>query len=211
MLPCASADALRASPHALNAPPQASNPSTQPLSAPSQPLSPSSRRHSASDRASALSRRRLLLSAPLVPLLGLALPSLGGRGLGSPAPALAENVRLEDVESRDLQEALEAAISGDLESAEVLFGRLIEQSRDSASMWSNRGSVRLSLGKYEDAVGDFSRAIELAPFAAVPYLNRAIAYEVCPQSPHRPLPSPTSTAPSHTRYARKPPTVRGRP
>lgn len=125
--------------------------------------------------ATTVSRRRLFLSVPLVPLLGL---SLSLPQLGAPAPALAENVRLEDVESRELQEALEAAISGDLESAEVLFGRLIDQSRDSASMWSNRGSVRLSLGKYEAAVEDFSRAIDLAPYAAVPYLNRAIAYEV---------------------------------
>lgn len=70
------------------------------------------------------------------------------------------------------------SVAGDFERAEDMFSDILKEAPDSASVWSNRGSVRLSLGKFEDAAADFSRAIKLAPTASVPYLNRAIAYEV---------------------------------
>ncbi|GJP41675.1 hypothetical protein CLOM_g1316 [Closterium sp. NIES-68] len=84
-------------------------------------------------------------------------------------------VRLRDVDDSELQAALRAAVAGDLETAEEMFSRLIARLPESASMWSNRGSVRMSLGRYEEAAEDFARAIELAPTAPVPLLNRGIA------------------------------------
>ncbi|KAL2633095.1 hypothetical protein R1flu_004574 [Riccia fluitans] len=88
-----------------------------------------------------------------------------------------QRVRLKDVDDQKLQEALRAAVAGDLENAEYLFTELIKEEPSSASVWSNRGSVRVSLGKFQLAAEDFTKAIELAPDAPVPFLNRAISYE----------------------------------
>ena len=82
------------------------------------------------------------------------------------------------MENPKLQEALRAAVAGDLETAEKIFSELILEDPKSASVWSNRGSVRLSLRLYEEALSDLNKAVELAPEAPVPLLNRAIALEV---------------------------------
>lgn len=90
---------------------------------------------------------------------------------------VSKRVRLKDVENPKLQEALRAAVAGDLENSERIFTELIEEDPENASVWSNRGSVRLSMDKFDEATADFSKAIKLAPEAPVPFLNRAIAYE----------------------------------
>lgn len=92
--------------------------------------------------------------------------------------AVSRRVNLKDVENPKLQEALRAAVAGDLENAEAMFSALLQEDPESASVWSNRGSVRVSLQKFEQAADDFTRAIALAPDAPVPLLNRAISYEV---------------------------------
>lgn len=90
----------------------------------------------------------------------------------------AENVRIEDVESPMLKAGLEAATEGRLESAERFFQTYISQEDNlSASAYSNLGNVHLQMGKTDLAVSDFTKAIEMAPNAAVPRLNRAIAFE----------------------------------
>lgn len=91
--------------------------------------------------------------------------------------AVSKRVRLKDVENPKLQEALRAAVAGDLENSERIFTELIEEDPEDASVWSNRGSVRLSMDKFDEATNDLSQAIKLAPEASVPFLNRAIAYE----------------------------------
>ncbi|KAH7441707.1 hypothetical protein KP509_03G050100 [Ceratopteris richardii] len=91
--------------------------------------------------------------------------------------SVSKRVKLKDVENPKMQEALRAAVSGDLNTAERLFSELIQEEPQSASAWSNRGSVRMSLSLFEDAREDFTQAIQLAPAAPVPYLNRAIAFE----------------------------------
>ncbi|XP_057845612.2 uncharacterized protein LOC131055019 [Cryptomeria japonica] len=91
--------------------------------------------------------------------------------------ATSKRVRLKDVQNPMLQDALRAAVSGSLEDSERIFSDLIAQEPENASVWSNRGSVRVSLNKFEAAVEDLSEAIKLAPQAPVPFLNRAIAYE----------------------------------
>lgn len=109
--------------------------------------------------------------------LSLSLSSVLAQNLQASA-AVSRKVRLKDVENPKLQEALRAAVAGDLEKAEVMFSELIVEEPKSASVWSNRGSVRVSLQKFEQAAEDFSKAIALAPEAPVPFLNRAISYEV---------------------------------
>lgn len=110
-------------------------------------------------------------------LFGISLPLLAGFASNLEAEAASRSVRLKDVEYPKLQEALRAAVAGDLEKAETMFSELIEEDPKSASVWSNRGSVRVSLQKYEQAAEDFTKAIALAPDAPVPFLNRAISYE----------------------------------
>jgi len=92
-------------------------------------------------------------------------------------PAAAENVRLQDVESPTLRAGLEAATQGRLEAAERLFNVYLLEEPASASATSNLGNVHLQQGLPALAEADFTRAIELAPGAPVPYLNRAIARE----------------------------------
>ncbi|KAG0570608.1 hypothetical protein KC19_6G174800 [Ceratodon purpureus] len=110
---------------------------------------------------------------------GLALPLLAWAGTSDleAEASVSKTVRLRDVENPKLQEALRAAVVGDLENAENLFSELLKEDPNSASVWSNRGSVRVSMQKYEQAAEDFTKAIALAPEAPVPFLNRAISYE----------------------------------
>ncbi len=95
-----------------------------------------------------------------------------------PPAALAENVRVEDVKSSTLRAGLEAANEGRLDAAEKFFKvYLAQEDPSSASAFSNLGNVHLQQGKTQLALEDFTTAIELAPEAAVPRLNRSIAYE----------------------------------
>lgn len=99
----------------------------------------------------------------------------GGGGGGS---AMANTVRVEDVESLSMRAGLEAANAGRFEAAERFFQTYIAQEDpNSASAYSNLGNVHLQQGRTDVAVQDFSKAIQLAPEAPVPHLNRAIAYE----------------------------------
>jgi regulator of sirC expression with transglutaminase-like and TPR domain len=117
--------------------------------------------------------RRSLLSIPLLPFLLAASPAHS---------SVSRRVSLKEVENPKLQEALRAAVAGDLETADAMFSELILEDPQSASVWSNRGSVRLSLRHYEEALSDLNRAVQLAPQAPVPLLNRAIALEVSPST-----------------------------
>lgn len=103
-----------------------------------------------------------------------------GAAIAAPNTAVAavsKRVKLKDVENPKMQDALRAAVAGDLDTAEKLFSELIQEEPQSASAWSNRGSVRISLRLFEDARADLTQAIQLAPDAPVPLLNRAIALE----------------------------------
>jgi tetratricopeptide (TPR) repeat protein len=92
--------------------------------------------------------------------------------------APANTVRVEDVESPTMRAGLEAANAGRLEAAERFFQTYIAQEDpNSASAYSNLGNVHLQQGRTQVAVQDFSQAIQFAPEAPVPHLNRAIAYE----------------------------------
>ncbi|PNH11406.1 UDP-N-acetylglucosamine--peptide N-acetylglucosaminyltransferase [Tetrabaena socialis] len=105
--------------------------------------------------------KRLLAAASSLVLAAVML----GCPWALPPPASANNVRLEDMESSEMREGLEAATSGQLLKAEV------------ASVWSNLGNVHMSQGRAKQALDDYSHAVALAPYAPVPYLNRAIALE----------------------------------
>ncbi|GAB4821919.1 hypothetical protein N2152v2_008965 [Parachlorella kessleri] len=102
----------------------------------------------------------------------------------APLEAQAYNVRLEDVESASMQAGVLAATQGRFQEAERFFNIYLQEDPASASAWSNLGNVHLSqasgdrdAGRTSLAVSDYTKAIELAPEAPVPYLNRALAVE----------------------------------
>lgn len=98
--------------------------------------------------------------------------------LSTSLPCDADTVRVQDVQSPTLRAGLEAANEGRLAAAERFFQTyLAQEDASSASAYSNLGNVHLQQGRTKQAIEDFSKAVELAPTASVPYLNRAIAYE----------------------------------
>ncbi|NEO57184.1 MAG: tetratricopeptide repeat protein [Okeania sp. SIO3B5] len=74
-------------------------------------------------------------------------------------------------------QALNASNNGDFANAEQLWTQILEQYPDNPAIWSNRGNIRLSQNKIEEAISDYQKAIEIFPNAPDPYLNRGIAYE----------------------------------
>jgi len=95
----------------------------------------------------------------------------------SPPPSFAENVRVEDVKSPALRAGLEAANEQRWADAERLFKTFLLEEPDSASGLSNLANVELSTGRPQQALEHFDRAVALAPGAAVPRMNRALAKE----------------------------------
>ncbi|KAI8108315.1 hypothetical protein M9434_006342 [Picochlorum sp. BPE23] len=89
-----------------------------------------------------------------------------------------ENVRVEDVENDILQAGLLAAEAKNYEAAERFFQTYLKQEDpNSASGYSNLGNVHMQMGKTRLALEDYNHAVALAPEAAVPLLNRGLAYE----------------------------------
>jgi tetratricopeptide (TPR) repeat protein len=75
------------------------------------------------------------------------------------------------------QKAIEALEKGDFSRSEAYWTELIEEFPQNPAVWSNRGNVRVSQQRIEDAIADFNRSIAIAPQYPDAYLNRGIAYE----------------------------------
>ncbi|VVB65742.1 Photosystem I assembly protein Ycf3 [Candidatus Gugararchaeum adminiculabundum] len=56
------------------------------------------------------------------------------------------------------------------------WGRILEESQIQCISYKNRGSADNSIGDYEQAIEDFTRAIEIDPKSAGAYNNRGTAY-----------------------------------
>ncbi|GLI63962.1 hypothetical protein VaNZ11_007129 [Volvox africanus] len=106
----------------------------------------------------------------------LSVAVLAGVWLAPPV-AVANNVRLADVENSELRAGIQAATTGEYAMAELIFTRILAEDPSLASVWSNLGNVHMSQGRAKQAFDDYTRAVQLAPDAPVPYLNRAIALE----------------------------------
>ncbi len=99
-------------------------------------------------------------------------------------PTIAEDITNTSFTETQLQEgeniaieALKATEKGDFIEAEKYWTQLIEEFPTNPAVWSNRGNVRVSQNKLEDAIADYNESIKLAPTAPDPYLNRGTAYE----------------------------------
>ncbi|TVR64785.1 MAG: tetratricopeptide repeat protein [Spirochaetaceae bacterium] len=75
-----------------------------------------------------------------------------------------------------LERAYDAYRRDDLTTADRLFTDVLAVAPHLTEVWYNRGVVRYDLGRYEDAVSDFTAAIERDPTFAAAIFNRANAY-----------------------------------
>lgn len=77
--------------------------------------------------------------------------------------------------SQKFSSARKAAEAGYLDEALTLYDDIIEQSPDFAPAYSNRANIYVSRKRLDDAIRDYSRAIDLAPLdsnAWVIFVNR---------------------------------------
>ena len=75
------------------------------------------------------------------------------------------------------QKAFAASQAGQFDVAEDYWTQLLEAHPTSAPIWSNRGNVRVSQNRLEEAIADYDKSVELAPLSPDPYLNRGAALE----------------------------------
>mmetsp|Transcript_25082 Transcript_25082/g.79498 ORF Transcript_25082/g.79498 Transcript_25082/m.79498 type:complete len:334 (+) Transcript_25082:827-1828(+) len=100
---------------------------------------------------SLLSRRDLLAGSSRIGLLVAAFAT-------APSGALAAANASREL-SRAFQEAMDAG--QDFDAADKAWTRCVELAPDNAPAWSNRGTLRLQFGKWEDARSDLQHAREL--------------------------------------------------
>ncbi|HEY9864297.1 MAG TPA: tetratricopeptide repeat protein, partial [Candidatus Obscuribacterales bacterium] len=96
---------------------------------------------------------------------------------GNAAPLWAENQSLSSPLDTLLEQAFTATQKGQFPQAEIYWSDIIDQYPENPAMWSNRGNVRVSQNKLEQAISDYNQSIELAPSFPDAYLNRGVAYE----------------------------------
>lgn len=90
-----------------------------------------------------------------------------------PAPATGAGSRLE----RALLEALDAHSRNELEQAIVLYAKVLEMRLERpirALVYNHRGMARFGLGRYREALRDFSRALQFDPGNDRVFANRAL-------------------------------------
>ncbi|NEZ65041.1 tetratricopeptide repeat protein [Leptolyngbyaceae cyanobacterium CCMR0082] len=93
-------------------------------------------------------------------------------------PALAGPVGGSQADINGLRhQAFDLTRQGKFDLAEVVWTQLVEALPDEPAVWSNRGNVRVSQNKLQDAIHDYDQAIALDPLQPDPYLNRGAAYE----------------------------------
>ncbi|MGB3508795.1 MAG: tetratricopeptide repeat protein [Microcoleaceae cyanobacterium] len=104
-------------------------------------------------------------------------------GLGNPVTVMAatqpENITQTQLKELDdlFNQALNASNNGKFAIAEQLWTQILDKYPNNPAIWSNRGNIKLSQNKIEEAISDYEKAIEIVPNAPDPYLNRGIAYE----------------------------------
>ncbi|KAA8499422.1 UDP-N-acetylglucosamine--peptide N-acetylglucosaminyltransferase [Porphyridium purpureum] len=90
-----------------------------------------------------------------------------------------ENSRVTGAAGSLFNAAKRDAEQGKLDEALSKYSELAQSSPNFAGAYSNRGNVYVALKKYEEAVADYTRALELAPLASDSYVvlvNRGSVY-----------------------------------
>lgn len=80
-----------------------------------------------------------------------------------------------------IEKGNQAAMKGKMDQAAALYTKAIEagdlKKANLSVAYSNRGSARDELGQPTEALGDFTKALELDPKNAEAYYNRSFLYE----------------------------------
>ena len=97
--------------------------------------------------------------------------------LGWTAPAWSAQVASTEITTPQQFEAVKkkafaASQAGQFDVAEDYWTQLLEAHPTSAPIWSNRGNIRVSQNRLEEAIADYDKSVELAPLSPDPYLNR---------------------------------------
>lgn len=85
------------------------------------------------------------------------------------------NTRTSGEAAQLFSKARREASAGALESALRMYGELVRMAPEFAPAFSNRANLYVALGRFEEAMGDYDRALQLAPLdkdAWVVYVNR---------------------------------------
>lgn len=92
-----------------------------------------------------------------------------------------------DPELRDVYFMIQAALNAESVAEEELkWTEVIEKYGSSEKDWAadavgraygNRGNSRLRQGRFEPAISDFNKSMELCPYSVDPVLNRGVAFE----------------------------------
>lgn len=88
------------------------------------------------------------------------------------------NTRVSGRLSQQFSLARRTAISGDLDSALREYNELIKLEPTFAPAYSNRGNILVARRRFDDAIHDYNRALELAPLDGdvwIIYVNRGVA------------------------------------
>jgi tetratricopeptide (TPR) repeat protein len=85
-------------------------------------------------------------------------------------------IRLEQAKQL-FSQAFAASQTGDFAQEESLWSQAIELVPENPAAWSNRGNARVSQGKLDAAIADYTQAITIAPEQPDAYLNRGAALE----------------------------------
>lgn len=112
-------------------------------------------------------------------IIFLSLLLVFGWGKLAIAEAKSPNFTPEQLQQGDelANKAIAATNKGDFGTAERYWTQILEQFPDNPAAWSNRGNSRVSQNKLQEALGDYNKAVELAPNVTDPYLNRGTALE----------------------------------
>jgi tetratricopeptide (TPR) repeat protein len=122
-----------------------------------------------------------LCNFQMIKLIAIVLSLLLALGWSTPVMAQSQprTITQEQLDKGDklANQAFSATNRGDFATAEELWTQIIEEFPENAAIWSNRGNARVSQNKLQEALGDYNKAIELAPDVTDPYLNRGAALE----------------------------------
>ncbi|QDZ18927.1 TPR repeat domain-containing protein [Chloropicon primus] len=92
-----------------------------------------------------------------------------------------------DPDLRRVYEMIQGALRAEnVVEEEARWTEVIERYGSNGSNWANdavgraygnRGNCRSRQGRFEEAIGDYNKSIELCPYSVDPVLNRGVAYE----------------------------------
>mmetsp|Transcript_6290 Transcript_6290/g.11205 ORF Transcript_6290/g.11205 Transcript_6290/m.11205 type:complete len:341 (-) Transcript_6290:2638-3660(-) len=146
------------------------------------PTRPHSRVYMNSTPANNCARREFLVKTAaslfLFTFTNIASPASAALLSDSESDIVQQSAIAEFKQATQLQDlAFEYTNRFEFAQAEVIWTKLISMKPSNAAAYSNRGNCRTSQGKFDAAIEDFNKAIELAPKEPDPFLGKGVALE----------------------------------